>query len=88
MPIDDVELVSRERSDELLALDEALERLSARDPELVRIVDCRFFGGLTIEETAEATGVSPATVKRGWKAARLLLFDELSGNVSASPDRA
>jgi len=86
VPIDEAELVSRERGDELLALDEALDRLSERDPELARIVDCRFFGGLTVEETADATGVSPATVKRGWKAARVLLFDEMRGGAPAPPE--
>jgi RNA polymerase sigma-70 factor (ECF subfamily) len=61
------------RDIELLALDEALTRLSALDPELVRIVELRYFGGLTVEETAEATGVSPATVKRQWALARAWL---------------
>jgi len=82
VPLDEVALVSHDRGEELLALDQALERLASRDAELVRIVDCRFFGGLTIEETANALGISPATVKRGWSAARLILFQELSGAAS------
>ena len=54
------------RSIDLLALDEALERLAALDPEQARLVELRFFGGLTVEETAEAMDISPATVKRHW----------------------
>ena len=81
-------LVSEERSDELVALDEALTRLSAADDRLGRIVECRFFGGLTIEESADALGLSPATVKRGWTTARAWLFHELKrapGESGVSP---
>jgi RNA polymerase sigma factor (sigma-70 family) len=70
-------LVSAERSDELLALDEALDHLDEREPRLARIVECRCFGGLTVDETAEALAISPATVKRGWSLARAWLFREL-----------
>ena len=66
------------RDVELVALDAALERLEQVDPAHARIVELRFFGGLTNEETAEALGVSPATVKRGWAVARAWLFRELS----------
>jgi RNA polymerase sigma factor (TIGR02999 family) len=66
-----------EQSVNLLALDEALERLAALDPEQARIVELRFFGGLTVEETAEALSVSPATVKRHWTVARAWLAREL-----------
>jgi RNA polymerase sigma-70 factor, ECF subfamily len=59
------------------ALDEALTRLSAMDPDLARLVEMRFFGGLTIEETADVMGVSPATVKRSWATARAWLRREL-----------
>lgn len=79
IPLDAARLVSEARGEELLALDEALSRLQQRDANLARIVECRFFGGLTIEETAEAIGVSPATVKRGWSLARALLYRELKG---------
>jgi RNA polymerase sigma factor (TIGR02999 family) len=58
---------------DLEALDEALDRLAAIDPEQARIVELRYFGGLTVEETAEAVGVSPATVKRQWAMARAWL---------------
>lgn len=59
-------------------LDAALTRLGAMDPELARLVELRFFGGLSIEETAEVLGVSPATVKRSWATARAWLRREMS----------
>jgi RNA polymerase sigma factor (TIGR02999 family) len=59
------------------ALDDALTRLAAQDPELARVVEVRFFGGLTIEETAEAMGISPATVKRRWTLAKAWLARDL-----------
>jgi RNA polymerase sigma factor (TIGR02999 family) len=62
----------------LPALDEALTRLEAIDAEQARIVELRFFAGLSIEETAEAIGVSPATLKRRWSLARAWLFRELA----------
>lgn len=62
----------------LLALDEALGRLSASDPRKGRVVELRYFGGLTVEETAEALGVSPETVLRDWKVARLWLRHALT----------
>ena len=62
----------------LPALDEALTRLEAIDAEQARIVELRFFAGLSIDETAEAIGVSPATLKRRWSLARAWLFRELS----------
>ena len=77
VPLSDDLLVSAERSEELIALDEALTRLSTADDRLGRIVECRFFGGLTVEESADALGLSPATVKRGWTTARAWLFHEL-----------
>ena len=64
---------------DLLALHEALERLAALDADQARLVELRYFGGLTIEETAEALGVSPATVKREWAMARAWLRRELAG---------
>jgi RNA polymerase sigma factor (TIGR02999 family) len=63
---------------DLLAVDQALERLAGRNPQHARIVELRFFGGLTTEETAEALGISPATVKRAWAVARAWMFRELS----------
>ena len=64
--------------DVLPALDEALEQLEKIDPEQARIVELRFFAGLTVEETADVLGLSPATVKRRWSLARAWLFRELS----------
>jgi RNA polymerase sigma factor (TIGR02999 family) len=68
----------KERSDNLIALDEALTRLAAFNPRLSRVVECRFFAGLTEEEIAEATGVTVRTVKRDWAKARGWLYQELS----------
>jgi len=68
-----------ERLADLLALDGALVRLAAMDPEQSRIVEMRYFSGLSIEETAEAMGVSPRTVKREWRSARAWLYSELAG---------
>jgi len=67
-----------EQSADLLALDEALEALDQVDPERGRIVELRFFGGLTIDETAEVMGISTPTVERGWRAARAWLQTELA----------
>jgi RNA polymerase sigma factor (TIGR02999 family) len=64
---------------DLVALDDALTRLAELDPEQARVVELRYFGGLTVEETAEATGVSPATVKRQWAMARAWLKLQLEG---------
>ncbi len=63
---------------DLLVLDKALEKLAAMDPQLARIVELRFFGGLSIEEAAQSLGVSPATIKRSWNVARAWLKRELS----------
>ena len=71
-------LVSAERSEELLALDEALSRLEEREPRLARIVECRCFGGLTVEEIAEVIGMSAGTVARDWRHARAWLQVEIS----------
>jgi RNA polymerase sigma factor (TIGR02999 family) len=66
-----------ESAETLLALDDALTRLGDLNPRLSRIVDCRFFGGMTTEETAEALGVTTRTVERDWRKARGWLFDQL-----------
>jgi RNA polymerase sigma factor (TIGR02999 family) len=62
---------------DLLALDEALERLASVEPEKAAVVELRFFGGLTAEETAEALGISLSTVERYWRYARAWLYDAL-----------
>src|SRR6187402_58242 len=71
---------SESPSFDLVALDEALGRLEQIDAEQARLVELRFFGGLTIEETAEAMSISPATVKRHWTVARAWLARELAGD--------
>ncbi|MEO6323502.1 MAG: sigma-70 family RNA polymerase sigma factor [Thermoanaerobaculia bacterium] len=67
------------RDVDFIALDDALDRLGALDETQARVVELRFFGGLTIEETAAAMELSPATVKRDWSSAKAWLFRELSG---------
>ncbi len=69
--------VADARTMDVVALDEALTTLAALDPQQSRIVELRFFGGLTIEETAEVVKVSPATVKRDWSIAKAWLYREL-----------
>ena len=71
-------LLAMERTPDLLALDEALVRLAALDPGKAAIVELRFFGGCSIEETAASLGLSTATVNRQWRRARAWLFRELS----------
>jgi RNA polymerase sigma factor (TIGR02999 family) len=64
---------------DMLGLHAALDKLAALDPQQARLVELRFFGGLTIEEAGEVLGVSPATVKRAWSVARAWLYREISG---------
>jgi RNA polymerase sigma factor (TIGR02999 family) len=71
--------VSDERAAELVALDEALKRLAAEDPTKARLVELRYFGGLSIEETAEVLGVGTATVVRQWRVVKAWLFKEIVG---------
>ncbi len=68
---------------DVLAIDSALERLAHFDPEQVKIVELRFFAGLTVEETAQALGRSPRTIKREWRVARAWLHQELHGIAQA-----
>jgi len=75
--LDEGHAVTGQRSVDLLALDQALEKLAAFDPRQSQLVELRFFGGLSIEETAEALSVSKATVKREWSLARAWLFGQL-----------
>ena len=80
---DEALVVSQERGEDLIALDEALTHFAAFSERRAQVVELRFFGGLSVEETAEALTVSPETVKRDWKLAKLWLLRELSG---ARPD--
>lgn len=77
VPIDDVAVLSEEKSAELLALDEALERLAVLDPLKARIVELRYFGGLTVDETAEVLKISGVTVMRHWSLAKTWLRREV-----------
>jgi RNA polymerase sigma factor (TIGR02999 family) len=74
----EVDPAAREASDTLVALDDALRRLEQLDPRRSQVVECRFFGGLTIEETAVAIGASPRTVKRDWAVAQAWLHREMT----------
>lgn len=73
--------VSRAPDIELLDLDRALQALAAVDERKARVVEMRYFGGMTVEETADALAVSIETVKRDWRLAKLWLLDELEGRV-------
>lgn len=76
--LENVVMAAKNKGTDLIALDDALIELAKLDAQQARIVELRFFGGLSIEETATVTGVSPATVKRDWAAARLWLHRELN----------
>jgi RNA polymerase sigma factor (TIGR02999 family) len=76
--------VMESRDLDVVALDDAMAALAQFDPQQSRVIELRFFAGLTIEETAEALGVSPATVKRDWVTAKAWLFNELN-RVKAKP---
>jgi len=77
LPLDDVLLASEDAADDALGLHQALEELEADRPRWCRIVECRFFGGMSIEETAQALDVSPATVGREWRLASAWLYQRL-----------
>ena len=79
VPLDDAVLALPASTVDLLALDRALEMLAAVDPRKSRVVEMRYFGGMTVEETAHALGVSPETVKRDWRLAKLWLLRQLEG---------
>jgi RNA polymerase sigma factor (TIGR02999 family) len=77
VPIESVELASEDRAELLLALDEALARLKELDERQAQVVECRFFGGMTEEETAEALGIGLRTAKRDWAKARSWLYQQI-----------
>jgi RNA polymerase sigma factor (TIGR02999 family) len=78
VPLDESLVVGRETADtDLVGLDEALTKLAAVDEQKARVVELRFFAGLTVDQTALALGVSPSTVARDWQFARVWLFREL-----------
>jgi RNA polymerase sigma-70 factor, ECF subfamily len=75
--LDEVILFSEQQADELLAVDDSLNLLEKMDPRQARVVELRFFAGLSVEEAAEALGVSPKTVKRDWSVAKAWLYADL-----------
>jgi RNA polymerase sigma-70 factor, ECF subfamily len=77
LSLDEVVLLSPERSGQMLALDECLSRLEKLDARQSRIVELRYFGGLTVDEAAAVLGVSPTTVRREWMSAKAYLYGEL-----------
>lgn len=77
--LDDVAVVSSDRTGDLAALDDAMNALARLDPRKMQIIEMRFFGGLSVEETAEVLKVSPATVRRDWSIAKFWLYRELGG---------
>jgi RNA polymerase sigma factor (TIGR02999 family) len=77
--LDDVAVVNGDRTGDLVALDDATNALARLDPRKVQIIEMRFFGGLSVEETAEVLKVSPATVRRDWSIAKFWLCRELGG---------
>lgn len=80
VPVDDVAVVAGDRAGEFLALHEALNSLAKVDGRKAKIVELRFFGGLTVEEIAEVMKLSPITIKREWRAAKAWLYLEISGS--------
>lgn len=79
VPIENVAAAARDRPDDLLWVDQALSRLEKMSPRQTRVVECRVFAGMEVEETAAALEISPATVKRDWTLARAWLIREAEG---------
>ena len=82
VPLHDALQISAQRADELIALDEALSELRELDARKHRVVEMRYFGGMTVEETAEALAIAPRTVKREWAMAKAWLRVEISSKVA------
>ena len=78
VPLEEATLMTTERAKELVALDDALAQLREIDPRKAEVVELRYFGGLDLEETANALGVSTMTVRRDWRAAKAWLYREVS----------
>ena len=83
VPLDTIDVAACEPDADLDAIDEALERLAGEDPRKARVVELRFFGGLSVEETAQTLGVSPRTVHNDWAFARAWLYRALTGSTNA-----
>jgi RNA polymerase sigma-70 factor, ECF subfamily len=80
--LEETAIVDGERDTDLMALDDAMVTLTRLDPRKVQVVELRFFGGLSVEETAEVLKVSPVTVMRDWSTAKAWLYRELTGGTS------
>ncbi|MEW6207805.1 MAG: sigma-70 family RNA polymerase sigma factor [Acidobacteriota bacterium] len=81
--LDEADVISPEKQIDLLALDEALDKLASLDPRKSRIVEMRYFGGMSVEETAEVLDISPITVKREWLKARAWLYHQMNTSSNA-----
>jgi len=79
VPLEEIAVVGSDRAADLVALDDAMNALARLDPRKVQVIEMRFFGGLSVEETAEVLKVSPVTVRRDWSTAKLWLYRELAG---------
>jgi RNA polymerase sigma factor (TIGR02999 family) len=86
LPLSMADLAAAEDSDQIVSLDEALRRLKAEYAEIGQVVELRFYAGLSVAETAEVLGVSPATVKRRWEFGRTWLFRELGDTAPGADD--
>jgi RNA polymerase sigma factor (sigma-70 family) len=80
VPLDGIDIAASEPSADLLAVDMALEMLASEDPRKAQVVELRFFGGLSVEETAEALGISVRTVHTDWALARAWLYRTLTAS--------
>ncbi len=80
--LEDVAVVGGDRAENLVALDEALQSLARMDARKARVIELRFFGGLSVDETAEVLQISPVTVMRDWSSARAWLYREMGGGAS------
>src|SRR5688500_12263598 len=85
LSLDEAIAVPERKDFDLLALDDSLNSLAKIDPQQARIVELRFFTGLTVEETAEVLGISPATVKRDWVTAKAWLYRDISRATASQP---
>ncbi|MEM1095654.1 MAG: sigma-70 family RNA polymerase sigma factor [Bacteroidota bacterium] len=84
VPLDSAVVMADRRADELLALDEALAELESWNPRMAQVVECRFFGGYTQEETARILGVTDRTVRREWTRAKVYLYRAMHPDVATS----
>jgi RNA polymerase sigma factor (TIGR02999 family) len=85
VPLEEAEIVTAASAEELLDVERVLKRLEAENPRRCQIVECRIFAGMTVEETAEALAISPATVKREWQVASAVLYRDLQGAPGREP---